>query len=803
MQTDGDDIEGAGWFGKGPEAAPVATGRVVEVALERGIDRVLDYAVPPGFDGKVAVGVRVKVPLGRGNTPASGYVTALTDRGPGPKTKSVLEVDDKRVLIPADLLWLARWIGDYYFCPLGTVLGSVIPAAVKKQTGMKRRWMVRLAGGGGLEAVSPLLATMRAGAAKRLGQRLLGLEKKWHLLDGELMGEEGGEGRGGGGGEGGEVSSATLLTAAKALVKKGVAELSKQDETEADVKPVRHKPALGDVGAMNEGVELNPQQREAVERLGTSLRGGFSVSLLLGVTGSGKTEVYLRLIEQVVAAGKQAIVLVPEISLTPQTVRRFTTRFPNVAVLHSGLTDTQRHQQWQAIGRGVANVVIGARSAIFAPVPNLGLVVVDEEHETTYKQDQAPRYHARDVAIMRAQKAGAGVVLGSATPSLESYQKASSGVKGWHLIHLTERARKQPMPKIELVDMKDPLVRKRGGIQLISPRLEVALKGTLAAGKQAIILLNRRGYSNFVYCARCKQPVHCKYCDVTLTYHRGPNEQADALVGGTLQCHYCLGQQTLKPNCEVCSSKLVLFGLGTQRVEEELTSKFPDLKFARVDSDTMRTSRDYEERLSEFSAGRLQVLLGTQMLAKGHDFPGVTLVGVISADTALSLPDFRSGERTFSLLTQVAGRAGRGDDTGTVVVQTFNPEEPVIQSALSHDYVTFADDELQTRQRVGHPPFGRMVRFIIRDQELPAAQRLGADVADLVHAAAKEYGDTIQVIGPHPCAINRIAGYHRQSVELRGPDSRPIQTMLRALRGQPLLQRHESVVVDVDPVNLL
>ncbi|HSI33989.1 MAG: primosomal protein N', partial [Phycisphaerae bacterium] len=607
----------------------------------------------------------------------------------------------------------------------------------------------------------------------------------------------------------------------------------------------------------------------------------FSVHLLHGVTGSGKTEVYLRCIAEVIKQGKQSIVMVPEIALTPQTVRRFTARFPRVAVLHSGLTASQRHRFWQQCATGRADVVVGARSAVFAPLPNLGMIVVDEEHEPSYKQDQQPRYHARDVAVKRAQLESCPVILGSATPSLETWHRITSADKSivngqlsiaagnrtpttinngqltidsspkdalpYHLLSLPSRVRGLAMPHVELIDMKvEAKMRARSGVHLLSQRLEHLLSATIAKGQQAILMLNRRGYSNFVYCVSCQEPVHCTYCDTTMTYHRTasgyteghPNapltaKHSEAVHTGQLQCHYCLYSTPLPDKCPACKKKLSLFGLGTQRVEEELQKKFPDLKYARVDSDTMHSARDYEELLGRFGRGEIQVMLGTQMIAKGLDYPNVTLVGVISGDTALALPDFRAAERTFQLITQVAGRAGRGDAPGRVVLQTFLPDDPTIQAALRQDFIGFAKGELAHRKDTGLPPFGRMARIVLRDQDQDALHKraevlagkaleaieqvLAAMVAraerakdeggrmkdEKTSASASSLPSPIQLKGPMPCAIAKIAGYYRTQIVLQSPRADTIQRVLNLLREADLLAANDRIAVDVDPVSLL
>ena len=802
----------------------VQAGPFAGVALEQGIDRLLTYAVPRGLATTLLPGQRVKVPLGRKNRAVFGWIVFIQQTAdglnlkPGLRLKPVKEVADERVLVDGKLMELSRWISRYYVAPLGTVLESVIPSAVKKRTGLGYSQMVRLAMG--RDAVQEVLERTKAPKRRAILARLLQLNEGEAVELHRLAGEAG-------------VTAPTVRKLAKLEL---ITVRSEPDLKNFGRPDAQQTPADGHgLGA----VEPNEDQARALADLAPRLGGGFSVNLLHGVTGSGKTEVYLRAIKTVVDAGKQAIVLVPEIALTPQTVRRFTARFPKVAVLHSGLTATARHRYWQQIARGRASVVVGARSAIFAPVPNLGILVIDEEHESSYKQDSAPRYHARDVAIKRGQLEKVPVLLGSATPSLEMWQKAVGSGRWavgseegkepspaasstahcppptahcpYHLLTLPNRVRGLKMPNVEVVDMKQ-VNRLRRGIHLLSPRLELLLKNALDAGHQAILLLNRRGYANFIYCPSCQEVVGCKYCDATMTYHRSAGASAkggthaEGLHTGQLHCHYCLAVNPLPTECPSCGHKLSLFGLGTQRVEEELARKFPDTTFARVDSDTMRSGRDYETLLGKFARGEVQVLLGTQMIAKGLDYPNVTLVGVISGDTALSLPDFRAAERTFQLITQVAGRAGRGDAPGRVVVQTFLPDDPAIQAALRQDYEGFAERELAERKQVGLPPFGRMVRVILRDQEQEALDEKGNALAAefapaLAAEAARHTG--VEMKGPMPCAISRIAGYYRNQIVLQAPKPAALQRVLAKVREGGHLAASDRVAVDVDPVSLL
>ncbi len=794
-----------------PEDKISPVGPFAGVALEQGIDRMLDYKIPPGLIADLKVGQRVKVPLGRKNKMTTGYVVSIHDTTDYPKIKPLGGIEDDRVLVHPNLMRLARWMSRYYVTPLGTVLESVIPAAVKKRIGVGYRQMVR--------AIVPsadlqqAVETIKMKKRRAVLARLLQIEPGAAIEIFQLASEAG-----------------TTVATVRKLSKSGFISVTSEVDLPNFVTDASVITPDG-VAAVTPNEE---QQRVLDELLPRVTASGFSVNLLMGVTGSGKTEVYLRCIDAAVKQGKQAIVMVPEIALTPQTVRRFTARFPAVAVLHSGLSQSQRHRFWQQIATGRASVVVGARSAVFAPTPNLGVIVVDEEHEPSYKQDQAPRYHGRDVATKRAQLEGVPVILGSATPSLETYQRVSvvssplsvvkdngaatttdngprttdKSDKPYHLLSMPSRVRGLAMPYVEIVDMKQE-AKMRKGVHLIGARLEHLLRTTLEMGQQAILLLNRRGYSSFVYCNSCSEPIGCKYCDATMTYHRSAGahaEHATTAEGqhkGQLHCHYCLAVNPLPVLCPSCGKKLTLFGLGTQRVEEEIQKKFPDLRFARVDSDSMHSVKDYEALLGRFAQGELQVLLGTQMIAKGLDFPNVTLVGIINGDTALSLPDFRASERTFQLITQVAGRAGRGDKPGRVVLQTFQPDDPTIRAATKQDYVAFAKTELVARKEVGLPPFMRMVRIVARDQDATKLADTCERLAATMNEAVVKYGGRVVVKGPMPCAIGRIAGYYRNQIVLTSTRADTLQQVLAEMRAAKQFAHADRIAVDVDPVSLL
>jgi len=759
-------------------------GPIAQVALEQGIDRPLDYLIPPRLVSDVRIGMRVRVPLGRGNRTVRAWVVALKSFSDVPNLKNLLAVDDQRVLISPPVMELARWIGRYYAAPLGVVLESVIPAAVKKKIGIGYSNIVRLAQEP--EKIQEFLEKTKARKRRAVLARLLQVESEKGIELNRLAGESG-------------VKPPTV----RKLAALGLITI----RSEIDLPKMTANLDLG--SAAEPMMQLNDDQQKAFDELKTRIGAGFGVSLLHGVTGSGKTEVYLQVIAEALAQGKRALVLVPEIALTPQTVLRFKARFKRVAVLHSGLTATERHRFWQQISDGDADVAVGARSAIFAPMPDLGVIVVDEEHDSSYKQDQAPRYHARDVAIKRAQIENVPIILGSATPSLEMYRLCRElAPPGYRYLTLPSRVRGLSLAATELVDMRQER-RLRRGVHLISQRLEHLLRTTVQSGRQAILLLNRRGYSNFVFCPSCSEPIKCKFCDKTMTYHRSIESpavgasNAASVHTGQMLCHYCLATQVLPDKCPICGKKLSLFGLGTQRVEEELKRKMPDLKFARVDSDSMRTFKDYQSTLTRFARGELNVILGTQMIAKGLDFPNVTLVGVISGDTALALPDFRAAERTFQLITQVAGRAGRGDAAGRVTVQTFLPEDPTIRTALKQDYTGFAAGELASRREINLPPYSRMARFILRDQDQEQLHKLAQELAEKTAAAIAETKLPVTMRGPMPCAIGRIAGFHRNQIVLQSDRADALQTVLHAIRAAGGFAKAESVAVDVDPVAML
>jgi primosomal protein N' (replication factor Y) len=599
------------------------------------------------------------------------------------------------------------------------------------------------------------------------------------------------------------LAGAQTISPIKQLITKGVLKSNTQTIIKA------HQSCDDPQSVKTAALTLNDTQKKAVDQLANKVdAGGFGVHLLHGVTGSGKTEVYLQMIQHVFDRDPQsaAIVLVPEIALTPQTVSRFTARFESVAVMHSALTAAQRHEQWRRISAGEAQIVIGARSAIFAPLPRVGIIIVDEEHDSSYKQDQLPRYHARDVAVKRGQQLGAQVILGSATPSLESYYNAT--VRGsYDLLHLPQRVSGFQLPAVQLVDMiEERKNNQRKGVHLISRKLEELIGYVKRQKGQTMLLLNRRGYANYVACPdqTCGWMQSCEHCDATMVYHKHQLPLGSTSGGGGyIRCHHCLTEQLLPPLCPLCGKKVTLFGLGTQRVEEEIERKFPDLTMARMDGDTMRQRDDYQRILGQFQRGELDLLIGTQMIAKGLDFPNVRLVGVISGDTSLHMPDFRAAERTFQLIAQVAGRAGRSSTPGVVVVQTFSINDPTIKLAAQHDFITFAQRELEMRQQMGLPPYTRMARVVVRDidheKSYLLCKKLSQDLARFNH----QLGNIVRLRGPMPCPIARIADFHRHQIEMIAPDAGTLQKLMTMLRNERLLISDTRMAVDVDPTVLL
>jgi len=733
----------------------------VSVALPIGVDQTFTYALPENLRGKVWPGQRVKVPFGRGNRCAVGWIARGLEATDIKGVKEVAEILDDEPLLTRDLLDLAFWMARYYVTPIGQVFEAILPAAVKRKAGFKTIQLVVRTEKSESE-VDRILSKQR-----RVLDRLAQAEGT-PLAPRELARQAG-----------------CTVAVIKSLEKKGLVRIETRevDEFARDLFIELEEPKT---------IHLTTEQALALQRVKARIAAEeFGVIVLQGVTGSGKTEVYLRAIEDVVERGRQAIVLVPEIALTPQTIRRFRERFTHVAVLHSGLTDVERHRQWRDIREGRADVVVGARSAVFAPVRDLGLMVIDEEHENSFKQDTSPRYHARDIAIMRANLVGVPVVLGSATPSLESYQNVRT-LDHYQEARLTQRIGGRPMPPVHIIDMRQE-VAERKGHHALSRALEKAIAEAWRKQRQTILFLNRRGFSTHLFCVKCGHVARCPDCDVGMTYHAKP---------GVLQCHYC-GQKARPPEtCPACGAETINYwGTGTQRVEDEVQRKFPDIRLGRMDADSMRPRGGHARLLSAFHDGEVDILLGTQMVAKGLDFPNVTVVGVINADVALSLPDFRANERTFQLVTQVAGRTGRGPKGGEVFVQTFQPDHLTIQLAAKHDYDAFARDELETRRRLGYPPFGRLARIVVRSQQRQRAHEAIQAVAGRLIEPARVAGITI--LGPQPCPISKISRFWRYHLLLKAPSARALLHFFDGVRSDLSPPGNIQMAIDVDPQSTL
>ncbi len=742
-----------------------AAGPIAGVVLNRPVEQVFSYRVPEPLAGRLHVGSRVSVPLGRGNTPTVGYCVSITadlDDGIDPeRVKNLLDVMDDPPLIDAPMLELTRWMASYYACSWGQALDSVVPAGVKKGAGTLVKTFLTVPDEIKMSRETLDLPPKQAQALAVLcrSDTLLSVEDACRLAN-------------------------CAPGPIAALKRKGLVNTVRR-RTDKAVKDAESEPE-----PPRAPLDLTVEQRAALDAMAPALDGNAFASFLLhGVTGSGKTEVSLSAIERVVARGREAIVLVPEISLTPQTIRRFKRRFPRIAVLHSHLSDAERHRHWRSIARGEVQVVVGARSAVFAPTRNLGLIVIDEEHESTFKQETVPRYHARDVAMVRAQKLGVPVLLGSATPALETWQNAKLG--RYTLLSLASRVAERPMPEVGLIDLRHEKPEPGQPVGGLSAPLKSAMKAAIDDKGQVILLLNRRGFHTFILCPKCGLVVKCDACDVALTHHRGKKR---------VVCHTCDADRDPPETCPSCRSNLHYGGVGTERLERDVKEAFPHAVVRRMDSDTMRSPGSHEQVLKSFKDGQVDILLGTQMIAKGLDFPNVTLVGVVNADTSLHLPDFRAAERTFQLVAQVAGRTGRGDRPGKVLVQTFCPEDPAIQRAREHDYLGFVAYEMHRRRDHGLPPFGRMVRLIARGPDEAEVRHFLEALSHKFREAAPE---GVRLLGPSPAPVAKIKHLFRYHLRLQAGSARPLQDVLHAVLPGVAPPGEVELAVDVDPVGLL
>ncbi len=736
--------------------------RIAKIVFAEPPHGPLDYRVPDEMLESIRVGMRVKVPLGRGNRDMLGYVIGVETIRQSPAAfKPVTEVLDLEPLCTPKILELLQWMSRYYIAPLGQVFEAAIPAGVRSSAGSRQRVMLYPTPAANDDARLKLLTPKQRNLLQQLilaggGVTIDQLQKL------------------------AECSSAPI----SALRESGFID-ARQERVFDDIGtrlPQRAGPPLA----------LSVDQRQALAHILDALNSGKQQTILLhGITGSGKTEVYMQAIHEVLSYGRQAIVLVPEISLTPQARQRFLQRFGQVAVLHSHMSPVERHHQWRMIAAGQVPVVIGPRSAIFAPVPRLGLIVLDEEHEQSFKQDTLPRYHARDVALHRSFLEQIPLVLGSATPSLETWRRAKTGQ--YRLATLPRRIHNRPLPQVTTIDLRQYSQEPARGS--LSRQLQQAISETLTDKGQVILLLNRRGFATTIQCPQCGYVVACPDCDLPLTHHRD---------GGKAVCHYCDYQIPTPPVCPQCKFDGIRFsGLGTQRLEIEVQQRFPQARVGRMDSDTMRKPGSHERMLTEFRDGKVQILLGTQMIAKGLDFPNVLLVGVINADTALHFPDFRAAERTFQLVTQVAGRTGRGERAGQVLVQTFSPEHPSIVAAAKHDFVGFATEELTKREQFGYPPFGCLGRVIMRGPDLKETEGFAESFVGKLQANRQLQGIDCRILGPAPPPLAKLRGKYRFHAMLMTSEPEPLNRLLVRTVADVKPPKDVQYVIDIDPMDTL
>ena len=804
----------------------------------------LTYAVPDGM-ALPATGARVLVPLGRRTLtgivlplPASSVpLPAEGSQLPASSAhvsdaKPVIEILDGEPFLPADVVNLATWVADYYACGVGEAIATAMPprawieserhaaiteageARLLAERGARREVLEHLSGGRVVSLAAlvkksrgsqSVLSALAADGLVTLTQPLKGAADASRTIRVAVLTAQGADQL-----DPDVVKLGPRQQQALDLLRGAPDGLPLGDLADEDIPPesVSRLAALGLVAIERRRVDRDPftsgsdrirrtpvvaltdEQQAALGTLLARAAGrAYHAAVLHGVTGSGKTEIYLRLARAVREAGRGVLLMVPEIALTPAAAAIFRAAFgERVAIQHSGLSDGERYDQWQRIRRGEVDVVVGTRSAVFAPIVNLGLIVVDEEHDGSYKQEESPRYHGRDVAVVRARSAGALIVLGSATPSLESYHNAQGG--RYELIALRRRVLDRPMADVKIVDMRAEFAAEGPGV-IISTRLRDAMAARLERQEQAIVLLNRRGFATVVFCRQCGDSLECPNCSVSLTVHK---------AAGRARCHYCNHATGIPKVCGKCAGPyLEQLGFGTERVEEEVRALFPDARIGRVDRDTVRRRGAIAAMLEKFAARELDVLVGTQMIAKGHDFPSVTLVGVISADVGLGLADFRAAERTFQLLTQVAGRAGRGEIAGEAVVQTLYPDHYTIRHACRQDYVAFYDDELKFRKGMRYPPAVALINVVVKARTRAGAMEDAGTVADALRIPGL---DSWRVLGPAPAPLGRLKGEHRAQLFIKGTHRTAMRKALQTvLDARPELKRR--TIVDVDPMSVL
>jgi primosomal protein N' (replication factor Y) len=739
---------------------------IIEVAIPLYLERTFHYLVPERLQNKAITGRRALVPFG--NRKLTGYILGTAADSAITNLKEILEILDSESLWTAGELEFFRWTASYYQHPLGEVIRTALPAGINIQTSKGTAGEPGALKGGKktlrerFYLPGPVVDPTRQPSAKAL--EILTVIR-----------------------EAGDISSAELrkrfgacTPQLKRLIELG---LSTAEEREIYRDPFKNSTVKRD-----DPRRLHTHQKAALGLITESLDNQqFTPFLLYGVTGSGKTEVYLQAISHALELGKNALVLVPEIALTPQLTGRFQARFDSgIAILHSGLSDGERYDEWRRIRRGLAHIVIGARSAIFAPLDKIGIIIVDEEHEASFKQSDGLRYNARDLALVRGRMEQAAVVLGSATPSVTTIHAAEQG--RLTLLELPERVEGRPMPTVELVAMK--------GIKgTISPSLSHSLAETYEQGRQAIVFLNRRGFATFLVCADCAKPLTCPNCSVTLTYHR---------QRGQSLCHYCDYAVPAPGTCPSCGgTTLSELGAGTEKLEHDLKELLPAARIVRMDSDTTSGKGSHERLLSRMNDGSADILVGTQMIAKGHDFPEVTLVGVVNAEASLGMPDFRAAERTFQLLSQVIGRAGRGEIPGRVVVQAIDTEHYAISSAAEHDAARFYREELEFRREAGYPPFTFLAAFAISGLSEQAVSEQADSTARKLSRLKSELKVRVEILGPAPSPIYRLRNRFRRQILLKGANRNDLHRLLASWRQQLTVVSTVRISVDIDPVDMM
>ena len=763
-----------------------ATENFARIVIPSPLKEPLIYRVPASLQKQIAIGTRVLIPFGKRKI--TGIVLELLNESVVPGTREIITVLDERPILDTTLLQLGQWITQYYFATLGEVFGAILPPSLRSEI---QRTIVR----------KPGTFTPCDELEKRILDRL-------HQSRGKI----------GFNSLTREMSASNLYRAIERLESLGVVEIRERlpghrKNANKILPEADPAPALESDHRLVLSTEQEQALRKIVDRL---QKGGFETFLLHGVTGSGKTEVYLRAMETARRASRGSIILIPEISLTPQLIDRLSARFPGrVGILHSALSAAERRAQWWHIARGNVDVVVGARSAVFAPLPNLGLIVVDEEHDSSYKQEEGVRYNGRDVAVVRGKLSACPVILGSATPAIESYQNSLDG--RYRLLEITQRVQQRPLPFIETIDLRSNVYSTPepdgGGLssrknsfptqqadkhRLISDRLAGLLRENYEASRQSLIFLNRRGFSNFLQCTLCGHVLRCSYCSVTLTLHR---EQKSVC------CHHCNFRRRATQLCPGCGNlTLCGVGAGTEQIEEALHRLVPRARIARMDRDTTSKRGSHAALIRSWERGEIDIMVGTQMITKGHDVTGVTLVGALLADLSLNLPDFRAGERTFQLLSQVAGRSGRGDDPGTVIIQTYAPDHYAMQHLIKHDYKGFFTSETEYRRALNYPPFSRLVSLKLDgpkiDEVEVKARMLGAALRDRAGKNPHDR-DRIEILGPAPAPIQKLRNRYRWQLLLKGKQSSSLLELAKQARVALPRSRAIRLHIDVDPYNML